>query len=71
MREARQRRSPTLSVESTDQIVLGYSAWPGWFPLAIIEEAAIFDEVGLDVEFRYFVDYRRASMRWRRASSMQ
>lgn len=45
------------SVETTDQIVLGYSAWPGWFPLAITEEAGIFDEVGLDVELRYFVDY--------------
>ncbi len=45
------------SVEAADQIVLGYSAWPGWFPLAIAEEAGIFDEVGLDVELRYFVDY--------------
>ncbi len=45
------------AVESADQIVLGYSAWPGWFPLAITEEAGIFEEVGLEVELRYFVDY--------------
>lgn len=38
-------------------ITLGYSAWPGWFPLAVAEEAGIFDEVGLDVELTFFADY--------------
>jgi NitT/TauT family transport system substrate-binding protein len=38
-------------------ITLGYSAWPGWFPLAVTEEAGIFEEVGLDVDLRYFTDY--------------
>lgn len=38
-------------------ITIGYSAWPGWFPLAVAEEAAIFDEVGLDVDLVYFADY--------------
>lgn len=41
----------------TSSITLGYSAWPGWFPLAITEEQGIFDEVGLDVDLRYFADY--------------
>ena len=33
-----------------DQLTIGYSAWPGWFPLAVAEEQGIFEEVGLDVE---------------------
>ena len=40
-----------------DPIVLGYSAWPGWFPLAVAEEAGIFEEHELDVELRFFADY--------------
>ncbi len=36
---------------------VGYSAWPGWFPLKVAEDAGIFDEVGLDVELEYFTDY--------------
>jgi NitT/TauT family transport system substrate-binding protein len=40
-----------------DSITLGYSAWPGWFPLAVTEEAGIFEEVGLDVELTFFADY--------------
>ncbi len=43
--------------ESGDTLVLGYSAWPGWFPLAVAEEAGIFEEVGLDVDLRFFADY--------------
>jgi NitT/TauT family transport system substrate-binding protein len=42
---------------SDDPITLGYSAWPGWFPWAVTEEAGIFDEVGVDVELTYFADY--------------
>ncbi len=40
-----------------DPIVLGYSAWPGWFPLAVAEQAGIFEEAGVDVELRFFADY--------------
>lgn len=42
---------------TTDSLTLGYSAWPGWFPLAITEQEGIFDEVGLDVDLRFFADY--------------
>jgi NitT/TauT family transport system substrate-binding protein len=45
------------SEEAVDSITLGYSAWPGWFPLAIAEQEGIFDEVGLDVDLKYFADY--------------
>lgn len=40
-----------------DAIVLGYSAWPGWFPWKVAEEQGIFDEVGVEVELKYFTDY--------------
>jgi NitT/TauT family transport system substrate-binding protein len=42
---------------SGETLVLGYSAWPGWFPLAVAEEAGIFEELGLDVELTFFADY--------------
>ena len=36
---------------------LGYSAWPGWYPWAVADEAGIFEEVGVDVELVFFSDY--------------
>jgi NitT/TauT family transport system substrate-binding protein len=42
---------------SGETITLGYSAWPGWFPLAVADEAGIFDDLGLDVDLRFFADY--------------
>lgn len=42
---------------SGEELVLGYSAWPGWFPLAVADQAGIFEEHGLDVELRFFADY--------------
>ena len=36
---------------------IGYSAWPGWFPLAVAEEAGLFEEAGVDVELTFFADY--------------
>ena len=42
---------------SGDPIVLGYSAWPGWFPWAVTEEQGFFEEVGVEVELEWFDDY--------------
>jgi NitT/TauT family transport system substrate-binding protein len=42
---------------SGETLVLGYSAWPGWFPLAVADEAGIFEAHGLDVDLRFFADY--------------
>lgn len=42
---------------SGETLVLGYSAWPGWFPLAVAEEQGIFEDHGLDVELTFFADY--------------
>jgi NitT/TauT family transport system substrate-binding protein len=36
---------------------VGYSAWPGWFPLAVAEQEGIFEQAGVDVELTYFADY--------------
>ncbi len=43
--------------DGVDSITIGYSAWPGWFPLAVTDQAGIFEEVGLDVELIFFADY--------------
>ena len=59
---ARRRRRTSAAAApaaATDgaTLTIGYSAWPGWFPLAVAEEEGIFEEAGLDVELTYFVDY--------------
>ena len=40
-----------------DRIILGYSAWPGWFPWRIAEEQGLFRANGIEVELRYFANY--------------
>jgi NitT/TauT family transport system substrate-binding protein len=46
----------TGSGESTP-LTIGYSAWPGWFPLEVADKAGIFSKAGLKVDLKYFVDY--------------
>ena len=41
----------------TTKLTIGYSAWPGWFPLAVADEQGIFEDNGLDVDLKYFTDY--------------
>ncbi len=43
--------------DGATKITLGYSAWPGWFPLAVAQEKGIFEKVGLDVDLKFFADY--------------
>jgi NitT/TauT family transport system substrate-binding protein len=40
-----------------DKLTIGYSAWPGWFPLAVADAKGLFKQAGLDVDLKYFVDY--------------
>jgi NitT/TauT family transport system substrate-binding protein len=42
---------------SGDTIKIGYSAWPGWFPLTVAETEGVYEDLGLDVEFVFFTDY--------------
>lgn len=39
------------------KLTIGYSAWPGWFPLAVAQERGLFEQAGLDVDLKYFGDY--------------
>jgi NitT/TauT family transport system substrate-binding protein len=39
------------------KLTIGYSAWPGWFPLAVADEQGLFEKAGLDVDLKYFADY--------------
>lgn len=38
-------------------IRIGFSAWPGWFPLQVAQEKGLFKAEGLDVELTYFESY--------------
>ena len=51
------RASGGSSPGGVQQLTIGYSAWPGWFPLAVAEEQGLFEEAGLDVDLKYFADY--------------
>jgi NitT/TauT family transport system substrate-binding protein len=42
---------------SSEPITIGYSAWPGWFPLKVAEEKGFFTKAGVTVKLRYFNDY--------------
>ncbi len=38
-------------------IKLGFSAWPGWFPWQVAEDAGIFKQAGVNVELVWFEGY--------------
>lgn len=40
-----------------ERFVLGYSAWPGWFPWEVAQEQGLFRANGVEVELRYFDNY--------------
>ena len=42
---------------SGDTIKIGYSAWPGWFPLTVAEQEQTFKDAGVNVKMVYFTDY--------------
>jgi NitT/TauT family transport system substrate-binding protein len=49
--------APRARVARLDRVTIGYSAWPGWFPLAVAQKRGIFEKDGLDVSLKYFADY--------------
>ncbi len=38
-------------------ITIGFSAWPGWFPLQVAEEKGLFEKAGVKVKLTYFESY--------------
>jgi NitT/TauT family transport system substrate-binding protein len=42
---------------SGEVLRIGYSAWPGWFPLAVADKKGLFAQAGVKVELTYFAEY--------------
>lgn len=42
---------------TSGRIVIGFSAWPGWFPWQIGEAEGLFTKNGVNVELKYFESY--------------
>lgn len=41
----------------TTKLTIGFSAWPGWFPLQVAAEKGLFAKNGVNVELKYFDSY--------------
>ncbi|PPT07976.1 Urea carboxylase-related ABC transporter periplasmic substrate-binding protein [Geitlerinema sp. FC II] len=51
--------SPTTATNGDDAkpVVMGFSAWPGWIPWQVTEEAGLFEANGATVDLRWFDGY--------------
>ena len=49
--------TPGTTPGELTSLTIGYSAWPGWFPLAVADKEGIFTDAGLNVDLKYFADY--------------
>jgi NitT/TauT family transport system substrate-binding protein len=49
--------TPTTSATSGTPITIGFSAWPGWFPLQVAQEKGFFTAAGVNVKLTYFESY--------------
>lgn len=47
----------TSTASSDTKITIGFSAWPGWFPLQVAQEKGLFSKNGVNVELRWFDSY--------------
>jgi NitT/TauT family transport system substrate-binding protein len=50
-------KSSSTGAAAPVKLTIGYSAWPGWFPLAVADAKGLFTDAGLDVDLKYFADY--------------
>src|SRR5258706_10364463 len=49
--------TPATSATSGSPITIGFSAWPGWFPLQVAQEKGFFAAAGVNVKLTYFESY--------------
>ncbi len=49
--------APPAAGATAKPIKLGFSAWPGWFPWQVAEEAGLFKKAGVNVELVWFEGY--------------
>jgi NitT/TauT family transport system substrate-binding protein len=49
--------STTKATTANARIVLGFSAWPGWFPWEVAKEQGLFAKNGIDVQLKYYENY--------------
>lgn len=47
----------TSTASSDTKITIGFSAWPGWFPLQVAQDKGLFSKNGVNVELKYFDSY--------------
>src|SRR5439155_17964911 len=47
----------TSTAASDTKITIGFSAWPGWFPLQVAAEKGLFAKNNVNVELKYFDSY--------------
>jgi len=52
-----QQSSTSLTSPATAPIRLGFSAWPGWFPLQVAQIENLFDANKANVDLRWFNGY--------------
>ena len=55
--QATEATTPPTEAPEARTIKLGFSAWPGWFPWQVTEEAGLSEEAGVDVELVWFEGY--------------
>jgi NitT/TauT family transport system substrate-binding protein len=48
---------PACTKPSAKKIVIGFSAWPGWFPWEVAAQQKLFAKHGVTVEMKYFDSY--------------
>jgi len=51
------QRQATSSAGGSQQIRLGFSDWPGWYPWQVAEDKGLFKAAGLDVKLTFFPNY--------------
>ena len=49
--------SPPNHLTSTRPVIMGFSAWPGWFPWEVAREKGLFEARGVKIDLKWFDGY--------------